>query len=89
MVFVDTGAWYALIVPRDPNHGRVKGWFDANRDPLLTTDYCVDETLTLLAARARPDLAVQTGKSLFEENGANLHFLTPDQIYRAWILFQQ
>jgi predicted nucleic acid-binding protein len=40
MVFVDTGAWYARHVPSDPNHGRVKAWFDANEQRLLTTDYC-------------------------------------------------
>ena len=59
MVFVDTGAWFAWLVPDDPNHSLVATWIDACSQPLLSTDYCVDETLTLpmggvsLIARAR------------------------------------
>jgi predicted nucleic acid-binding protein len=89
MVFVDTGAWFARYVPSDPNHLRVTAWLDANAEPLLTTDYCIDETLTLLVARRRLRLALEVGRALIEENVAQLHFVSPDQIRRAWILFQQ
>jgi predicted nucleic acid-binding protein len=88
MVFVDTGAWFARHVPSDPNHQRVKAWMDANSEVLVTTDYCVDETLTLLVARGRPRLALDVGRALFEENVARICFVTPDQVDRAWILFQ-
>ena len=87
MVFVDTGAWFARYVPSDPNHVRVKGWLDANTEPLLTTDYCVDETLTLLVVRGRHRRALEAGRALIEENVAQLHFLKPDEIRLAWILF--
>jgi uncharacterized protein len=89
MVFVDTGAWFARHVPADRNHQRVKAWFDANTELLITTDYCADETLTLLAARGRVRLAIEVGRALFEGNVSELHFVTPDQLHRAWILFQQ
>jgi uncharacterized protein len=88
MIFVDTGAWFARHVPADPNHQRVKAWMDANSESLVTTDYCLDETLTLLASRGRPRLALDIGHALFEANVAHIHFITPDQINRAWILFQ-
>ena len=64
-------------------------WFSANQVLLVTTDYCVDETLTLLVARKRPRLAVEAGRELFNESMARLHFLTSDQIRRGWILFQR
>jgi uncharacterized protein len=51
MIFVDTSAWFGLFVPSDPDHVRLREWLEANSDVLVTTDYCVDETLTLLAAR--------------------------------------
>ena len=51
MIFVDTGAWFALVVPTDPDHEAAVAWFDGNRDPVLTSDYVVDETLTLLRVR--------------------------------------
>jgi uncharacterized protein len=89
MVFVDTSAWFARYVPTDPHHESVKAWLDANTEPLLTTDYCVDETLTLLAARRHLRRAIEAGRALFQADVARLHFLTPDQIRRAWIFFEQ
>ena len=89
MIFVDTGVWFARFVPRDPGHNRITAWFRTNTEPLLTTDYCVDEALTLLSVRERPNLAIESGRELFNETMARIHFVAPDQIKRAWILFQQ
>lgn len=89
MIFVDTGAWFARFVPDDPDHAAVVNWFALNSDLLVTSDYCVDETLTLLAMRKRTKLALEVGRALFEESLARLHFLTRDQLARSWILFQQ
>jgi len=89
MVFVDTSGWFALFVPTDPHHARVHAWFRAHREPLITTDYCVDETLTLLAARGELRRAMEAGRAFFEGRLAELHFLIPDQIRRAWSLYQQ
>ncbi len=88
MVFVDTGAWFAWFVPDDPAHIPVADWIDAATEPLVTTDYCVDETLTLLLARKRPSAAVQAGKFFFHSGLATLELVTAEQIQRAWILFQ-
>jgi predicted nucleic acid-binding protein len=89
MIFVDTGVWFARFVPDDPNHSRVTAWFESNGESLITSDYCVDECLTLIAVRSRSKLAITAGKHLFNETIARLHFLKSDQIQRAWILFQQ
>ena len=89
MVFVDTGAWFAWFVPDDPNHARIESWFAANAEPFLTTDYCIDETLTLLVARGRLPRALDAGFAFFQEDLTQIHFLTPNQIHRAWILFRQ
>ncbi len=51
MIFVGTGAWFASIVPSDPDHQEAVRWLNGNDEPLLTTDYVVDEVLTLLRAR--------------------------------------
>src|SRR5687768_993928 len=89
MIFVDTSAWFARFVPDDPQHQRMLTWFAANSRPLVTTDYCVDETLTLLIVRKRPKLAIEAGRGFFDGTLARLHFLTRQQIERAWIYFQQ
>ncbi|MEO6391427.1 MAG: DNA-binding protein [Pyrinomonadaceae bacterium] len=51
MIFVDSGAWFASVVPSDPGHAAATHWLEVNNEPLITTDYVVDETLTLLRAR--------------------------------------
>jgi predicted nucleic acid-binding protein len=89
MIFVDSGACFARHVPSDPLHAIVHAWFASNDEPLLTTDYCIDETLTLLVARGRPALAMDAGRAFFHDHVAAVHFVTPSQVHRAWILFQQ
>ncbi len=51
MIFVDTGAWYAFCVPRDADHQAARRWLTGNREPLVTTDYILDELLALLKHR--------------------------------------
>jgi predicted nucleic acid-binding protein len=89
VIFVDTSVWFARFVPRDINHTHVTSWFTANQEPLVTSDYCVDEVLSLISVRERPSLAVQAGFELLNETVAQLHFLDVNQFSRAWILFQQ
>jgi uncharacterized protein len=89
MIFVDTGVWFARFVSDDPNHSLITTWLDTNAEVLITSDYCVDETLTLIAARKRSKLAIAAGRHLFNETVTRLHYLKNDQINRAWILFQQ
>jgi predicted nucleic acid-binding protein len=88
MIFVDCGALYALVVADDPRHSDMESWFLGNTQPLVTTDYCADELLTLLIARKRPALAVATGWKIFNEELCRLHFLRTDQLHRAWTVFQ-
>jgi uncharacterized protein len=89
MVFVDTGVWFSFFVPDDANYARVQQWFDTAQPKLVTTDYCIDETLTLLVARKRLARALVAGNAFFHRNVARIHFVTQSQIERAWILFQQ
>jgi len=51
MVFVDTGAWFALSVASDPDHELAKKFIAENREPIVTTDYVVDELMTLFVVR--------------------------------------
>ncbi len=90
MIFVDTSAWFALVVPSDPNHDVAAAWLHANRQMLFTTDYVLDETLTLLKARREHRRALTLGRQFFEgEPLAQVHFLSEDEILTAWQVFQQ
>ena len=89
LVFVDTSAWFAAVVPDDANHAAATAWFKNNRNPLTTTDFVVDETLTLLRVRGQSRRAITLGTKLFTGEAATMHFLTPEQILAAWRVFQQ
>jgi len=46
-VFVDTGAWYALLDKTDSCHARAVEFFQSLAHPLVTMNYIADETITL------------------------------------------
>jgi predicted nucleic acid-binding protein len=60
-----------------------------NNQPLLTTDYILDETLTLLRCRGENARALQVGAELLSGNRCQLHYLIPDEIEQAWKVFRQ
>ena len=89
MIFVDTGAWFALIVPTDPDHQAAAAWFGANREPVLTSDYVVDETLTLLRARGEHCRAVAMGRLFFAGKIGRVHHLSEADVREAWRVFER
>jgi len=58
MIFADTGAWFAAFVPNDPDHETASDWLAQNTEVLVTTDYVLDELLTLLKRRGEFERAV-------------------------------
>lgn len=89
MIFVDTGAWYASLVPTDPHHATAAQWLDSNHSPLLTTDYVIDETLTLFRVRGERKRASMLGKRFFNSDLANIHKITAADLTLAWKTFQK
>jgi len=89
VIFVDTGAWFASVVPSDINHAAATRWLRDNSDRLITTDYIVDETLTLLRDRGQRLRAISIGNEFFNGTLATMHFLTEADIRQAWHLFHQ
>jgi predicted nucleic acid-binding protein len=89
VIFVDSGAWFASVIATDPDHAAAAAWLASKREALLTTDYVLDETLTLLRARGQSHIAVALGAALVAESLAVLHFCTKDELLLAWDTFQQ
>jgi uncharacterized protein len=89
MIFVDTGAWFAATVPSDPNHSIARAWMRKNQSSLLTTDYVVDETLTLLRARGEFQRAIALGEAFFSATLTQIYYLTQDDIQASWQIFRQ
>ncbi len=87
MKFADTGGWFALFVPEDINHAAALSWYAKQRQPLLTTNYVVDETLTLLRSRGQGASALTLGQQFFDGSLAVIYYLTEDDIRAAWQVF--
>ena len=88
MIFVDTGAWFASVVPSDRDHAAATRWLSQNTQPLITTDYIVDETPTLLKARGQMLRAVGMGEQFFRGTLATI-YLTEADILLSWQTFRQ
>jgi predicted nucleic acid-binding protein len=89
MIFVDTGAWYAQSIPEDPHFGDAREFLRQNKERFLTTDYVVDETLTLLRSRDYRLRALELGHEFFQGDIAVVHYLAPEEIREAWRVFDQ
>ncbi|MEQ8848155.1 PIN domain-containing protein [Botrimarina sp.] len=88
LLFVDTGVWYAASLPEDRDHALCRTALASATARLLTTDYVLDELLTLLSARGHRDVAVSVGQRLLEEDTVTLLRITDADIAEAWRVFK-
>ena len=86
-VFVDTGAWYALIDRRDPDHERVVAAFHEHRGRLLTSNFVLDETLTLVRYRLGWKISHRFGEQLRTGALARFERISPRDEEAAWTIF--
>ncbi|MDE0005511.1 MAG: PIN domain-containing protein [Rhodospirillaceae bacterium] len=91
-VFVDSGAWIALALTRDPLHLRaVDTWyrlFDV-RARLYTSAPVVLETFTFLDRNASRDVALTWKESLRDVDGLNVLGCSADDVELAWKYFKR
>ncbi len=88
-VFVDTSGWFAAASRRDHDHSAVKQYLKENTPPLLTTDYVVDESVTLLLSRLGHTAAVRYLDSLLASPRIELIYLKRQSIEAAMRLFRE
>lgn len=66
-LFIDTSAFYALEDASDEHHDEalaIQRWCMFRRPLLFTSHHVLDESVTLIGRRLRPDRAVRFAKSL-------------------------
>ena len=71
----------------DVHYASAQRWISSNNDHLLTSDYVVDEALTLIRAHYKRQTALDVGQALFGQRLAELHFLTGEEIGQGWAIF--
>jgi len=86
-VFVDTGGWFAYFVRRDADHMAAVDWMRQNRQPLVTTDYVLDELFTLLKLRESHRVAAAAGAALLDQSVTRLEWVDDPDFRAAWEAF--
>lgn len=91
-VFVDSGAWIALALARDPFHERAReAWQVAleARCPIFTSVPVVIETFTFLERNTRRDVAIAWKDSLAEVPSFTALECTAADLNTAWRYFSR
>jgi predicted nucleic acid-binding protein len=91
VIFVDSGAWAALLLEDDVHHARAVTWYLSNSTRLITTDYVIDETLTLIMTRGRKQRAIAFGDQFFPgpSDMADLYVIDDIDRLNAWDVFHR
>jgi predicted nucleic acid-binding protein len=91
-VFVDTGAWVALALTRDPLHARAREAWRVLRDngsKLYTSIPVLLETFTFLERNANRDVALAWKQSIDELRGLEILECTRRDLKHSWPFFEQ
>lgn len=89
-LFVDTSGWCAVYNRADTNHPRALSYWReiaGTAGLVYTTDYILDETLTLLRSRVGHEPAVTFGRTVLASEVVKVLPITPERWQRAWELF--
>jgi predicted nucleic acid-binding protein len=91
-VFIDTSAFVALWDASDKHHAaalRVQAELTRNRRRLLTSEYIVDETVTLLLTRHSHDAAADFLETVERTEWLALEWISPDRFHVAASFFRK
>ncbi|HMP77385.1 MAG TPA: PIN domain-containing protein [Kiritimatiellia bacterium] len=91
-VFIDTSAFYALLVKSDDAHARMAARMAAAagaRGRFVTTDYVLDETATLLRARGLGHLVAQFLDYVLASNSCRIAWMDPGQFKAVAAFFDK
>lgn len=88
-LFVDTWGWLVLADRKDPRHGGVSRLYKEWSGGRVTSDYVLDETLTLLFRRLPAATAREIGSGILESSEKRfirLYRVDDAAFRRAWEL---
>ncbi len=92
LVFVDTGAWVALAVVRDPLHERARAvWSDITRSGarLASSIPVVIETFTFLARNTSLETALRWKDSVYALKRIRLIDCSGKDLRESWVWFER
>lgn len=87
-IFVDTSAWVAYVDAEDEDHRRVKAAIAKWKGRLVTTNFVLDETVTLCRYECGHQVAIRAGERLMDGRSVQLIRVTPDDETGAFELLR-
>ncbi len=87
-IFTDTSAWFALAYEGDPYHKAART-FVASAPRLMTTNFVIDETITLVLMRLGYWPARELGEKLWSGQQTHIVYVSQTDQHAAWELFKQ
>ncbi len=84
--FIDTSGFYALLVKRDDMHEKAAQFLGAaakKRAHFVTTDYVLDETVTLLCARGHSHLVKSFLQLTLQSQACAIDWMNPERFAQA------
>jgi len=91
-IFVDTSAWLALNDKNDQSHNKAitkSSEIKRQRIELITSEYIIDESVTLIRYRVSHRAAVIFGDSLINSNIVKILDIINEDRLKAWELFKK
>lgn len=93
MIFVDTSAWLAVSDRRDGNHASAIEYYEelvrGKAGRLITSDYILDETLTILQKRVGMDGVRQFLDALSSSKSVHQAWVTPERFRFSLEIFSK
>jgi predicted nucleic acid-binding protein len=91
MIFIDTSAFLALENRKDEYHRSALLFRDSlleSKESLVTSDYVLDESYTIIRLRAGHKIAVQFGEMIQTTGLIEIKYLTKEVLQEAWHIFK-
>jgi len=91
MIFIDTSAFLALENRKDQYHKPALMFRDSlleSKESLITSDYVLDESYTIIRLRAGHKIAVRFGEMIQATVLIEIKYLTKEILREAWHIFK-
>ncbi len=93
MIFVDTSAWYAIETEDDVNHEKARellaGLASGRHGVAITTDYVLDETLTLLQSKKNLEVALTFIEKIRKSKSIRVFWVSESIFDKALNIFRK
>lgn len=89
-IFIDTSGFYALLVKGDDKHLKAKDILSRaakDKQRFMTTDYVLDETITLLHSRGLTHLIAPVFNAVFASEACSVVWMDQERFSKARTFF--